>query len=123
MNGIHDRRAGARGGLSLFSALLDVSAHELLGVLLENRVDLVEQVIHVLGQLFVALGDLGVGFWGRSLVDFLITAGLAGLRLATGVTGRHGSPSSFAKQCGPSAARTIDVTRIRPRIPSGPPAD
>ena len=48
----------------LLAALLDVPADELLRVLLEHRVDLVQEVVDVLGELLVALGDLGVRLGG-----------------------------------------------------------
>jgi hypothetical protein len=37
----------------------------------------------------VALGDLRVGLGGRTGVDILLAAGLAGLRLTACVTGSH----------------------------------
>src|SRR2546423_14098858 len=64
------------------SALLDVAPDELLGVLLQHRVDLVEQVVDVLADLLVPLGDLRVGLGGRPGLDLLVAAGLARLRLA-----------------------------------------
>jgi hypothetical protein len=65
---------------------LDVSADKLLCVLFQDGVDLVEEVVDVLGDLGVALGDLRVGFGGGAGVDVLVAAGLSGLRLTAGVT-------------------------------------
>src|SRR3712207_8146332 len=53
---------------ALLAALLHISTNELLGVLLEHRVDLVQQIVDVLGQLLDALGDLRVGLDGLDLV-------------------------------------------------------
>src|SRR5712691_5961519 len=44
----------------LLAAALDVALHELLGVLLEDIVDLVQEVVEVLLDLLALLGDLGV---------------------------------------------------------------
>src|SRR5438874_9669164 len=85
-------REDQRGRMSaegLLAALLDVSADELLGVLFQYRVDLVEQVVDILADLLMPLGDLRVRLGRRSCVDFLVLAGLAGLRLAAGVAGSH----------------------------------
>src|SRR5437773_10606575 len=49
-----------RAGSRLLAAALDVALHELLGVLLEDIVDLVEEVVEVLLDLLALLGDLGV---------------------------------------------------------------
>ena len=59
----------------LLAALLHVSPHELLGVLLEDGVDLVEQVVDFLVQLLVSFGCLGVHLGRRRLVDLLVPAG------------------------------------------------
>src|SRR6516162_3333943 len=45
----------ANRGRASLAALLDIGADELLGVLLEDLVDLVEDRVHVVGQLLVAL--------------------------------------------------------------------
>src|SRR5215217_886111 len=78
----------------LLAALLDVPPHELLGVLLKYGVDLIEQVVDVLGDLLVPLGDLRARLGRRALVEFLVPTGLAGLRLTASVTGSHPLPSS-----------------------------
>ena len=46
---------GDRGWARSLSALLDVCADEVLGVLFQNIVDLIQQVVGVLGQLFATL--------------------------------------------------------------------
>jgi hypothetical protein len=63
---------------SLLTALLYVPADELLGVLLQDRVDFVEQVVDVLGDLGVALGYLWIGLNG-DVLDLLVLPALAGL--------------------------------------------
>src|ERR1700750_1511562 len=81
------RRTGARRDRpGLLAALLHVGPDELLGVLLEHLVDLVEDGVHVVGQLLLALLDvtrrlrLGpLGFLGAP----------GSLPLATGVLCRH----------------------------------
>jgi hypothetical protein len=75
--------------LFLLSALLDVATDKFLRVLLEDRVDFVEQIVDVLTQLLVALGCFGTGLGGRRLVDLFVAAGTAGLRLPTGFTSCH----------------------------------
>src|SRR5712691_10399240 len=50
----------SRAGSRLLAAALDVALHELLGVLLEDIVDLVQEVVEVLLDLLALLGDLGV---------------------------------------------------------------
>src|SRR5437016_9481694 len=49
----------SRAGSRLLAASLDVALHELLGVLLEDVVDLVEELVDVLLDLLALLGDLG----------------------------------------------------------------
>src|ERR1700691_4067664 len=71
---------GSRSGL--LAALLDVRADELLGVLLEHFVDLVEDRVHVVGELLVPLLDL---FGGRRLVLFGLVGAPRRLPLATRV--------------------------------------
>jgi hypothetical protein len=48
-------RPADRGAARSLSTLLDVRADEVFGVLLENIVDLVEQVVSLLGQLLATL--------------------------------------------------------------------
>jgi hypothetical protein len=79
------------------AALLHVSAHKFFGVLLEDRVDLVEQIVDVLGDLGVPLGNFRVGL-GGDVLDFLVATTLSGLRLTAGVSGCHLSPPSLARQ-------------------------
>jgi hypothetical protein len=59
------------------SSFLDVAADELLCVFFQYRVDLVQKVIHFLGDLLDPLGHLGVYGRRRGLVDLGIAAGLA----------------------------------------------
>src|SRR5438874_12198408 len=47
----------APGAPRLLAALLHVGPDELLGVLLEHLVDLVQDGVHVVGELFVPLPD------------------------------------------------------------------
>src|SRR5215467_7958810 len=68
------------------AALLDVRADELLGVLLEHLVDLVEDRVHVIGELLVPLLDL---LGGGRLVLFGLLGAPRRLPLATGVLRRH----------------------------------
>ena len=74
----------------LLAALLHVGTDELLGVLLEHLVDLVEDRIHVVGELFVPLPD------------FLGTARL-------GLFGLLGAPGGL-----PLAAVSFDVAMSLP---------
>src|SRR5688572_14084548 len=84
---------GARGPLRRsLAALLDVPAPELLGVL-------VQEVVDVFAQLLVALGDLRIRFRRRRLVDLVAPAGLARLGLPTAVTRRHRAASSTRSHC------------------------
>src|SRR5205807_10052897 len=46
---------GDRGSARSLSALLDVCAYEVFGVLFQNIVDLIQQVVGVLGQLLATL--------------------------------------------------------------------
>src|SRR5436305_7736521 len=85
-------REDQRGRMSaegLLAALLDIPPHELLGVLLQHGVDLVEQIVDILADLLMPLGDLRVRLRGGPVVDLLVPAGLAGLRLTAGVAGSH----------------------------------
>src|SRR6266581_5573903 len=66
----------SRAGSRLLAAALDVALHELLGVLLEDIVDLVQKVVQVLLDLLALLGDLGIG--AASLVTLV---GFGGPRL------------------------------------------
>src|SRR5215469_15592824 len=71
-----DRHLGSSG--RLLTAPLDVALHELLGVLLEDVVDLVQEVVEILLDLLSLLGDLGIGaatlvtFVGLGWPDFLL---------------------------------------------------
>ena len=66
-------QAGALAGVVTGSlpALLDERLHEVLGVGLQHVVDLVEDRVDVLVELFLALGDGRVGLDLGSLVRFL----------------------------------------------------
>src|SRR5688572_15923133 len=79
--------------LCSLTAFLHITADELLGVLLQDGVDLVEQVVHVVGDLGVPLGDLRVGL-GGDVLDLFVALALAGLRLTASVTGCHRCPPS-----------------------------
>src|SRR5690349_13376939 len=68
----------ARTALWSLAALLDERLHEVLGVGLEHLVDLVQDRVDVLVELFLALGDVGLG--GLGGLDLLLAA-LAGLLL------------------------------------------
>src|SRR5262249_31178940 len=71
--------------------LLDVGPDELLGVLLQDLVDLVQDRVHVVGQLLLALLDL----LARLRVAFLgLLAAPGSLPLAAGVLCRHAETSS-----------------------------
>src|SRR5580692_6952558 len=74
------------GRVRLLAALLDVGADELLSVLLEHFVDLVEDRVHVVGELLVPLLDL---LGGRRLVLFGLVGAPRRLPLATLVVRRH----------------------------------
>src|SRR4051812_17725004 len=69
------------GWAGSLSALLDERLHEVLGVGLEDVVDLVEDGVDVVVQGFLALGDIGLG---RDLGDVLGLARLARLLLLLG---------------------------------------
>src|SRR5690349_9191919 len=68
------------------AALLHVAPDELFRVLLEDRVDLVQEIVDVLGDLRVPLGYLRVGLDG-DVLDLLIARAPAALRLTTCVSG------------------------------------
>src|SRR3984957_16951941 len=74
------------GRVRLLAALLDVGADELLGVLLEHFVDLIEDRVHVVGELLVPLLDL---FGRRRLVLFGLVGAPRRLPLAPLVIRRH----------------------------------
>jgi hypothetical protein len=63
------------------TSFLYITPDKFFGVLLQDRVDLVEQVVDVLGDLGVPLGDLGVDL-GGDVVDLLGLVRLARLGLA-----------------------------------------
>src|SRR5260370_21975946 len=96
---VSPRRTGPDPGPRLLAALLNVRPDELLGVLLEYLVDLVEDRVHVIGELLLTLLDVLVRLW-RGLLGLL--AALGSLPLTTGVLCRHsetsvlqGHPRSF----------------------------
>src|SRR6202042_2189806 len=80
------RQPCRRGRVRLLAALLDVGADELLGVLLQHLVDLVEDRVHVVGELLVPLLDL---LGRRRLVLFGLVGAPRRLPLATLVVRRH----------------------------------
>src|SRR5262249_55723696 len=62
-------RGTRREGRSL-AALLDVGLHELLGVLLQHGVDLVQDLVHLVGELLALVGRLGArGLRRRSVLS------------------------------------------------------
>src|SRR6266851_10218782 len=74
----------ALSGLPSLAALLHVGPDELLGVLLENLVDLVQDRVHVVSELVLPLPDLLAGL----CLAFLLLLGAPGyLPLAAGVLG------------------------------------
>src|SRR6201996_1232476 len=116
-------RASGVGGSSpqapfsrLLAALLDVGADELLGVLLEHLVDLVEDRVHVVGELLVALLDL----FGRGGLVFL---GLLGaprrLPLAPVVVRCHLRFLRLRRAWCPSTAPTLSSPVACPPNPAG----
>src|SRR5690606_30939576 len=80
VGGVEERKRHGGGGYRLLAALLDVRLHELLGVGLEDVVDLVEQVVELRLDLLAGLGlggclgDLGLLALGGRLAD-LFTLG------------------------------------------------
>src|ERR1700742_587426 len=76
---------------SLFAAFLDITADKLLRVLFENVVDFVEEGVDVLGQLLVALLEVGGGgLLGLDLLGLVVATAAVGLAPAAGVPARHG---------------------------------
>ena len=73
------------------AALLDEGANEVLGVRLEDVIDLVEDRVDVLGQFLVSLGDIRRGV-SLDLVDLV---GLPLRAALTTVMGRHRGTPSF----------------------------
>jgi hypothetical protein len=62
--------------MALFAPFLDISAHELFGILFEDGVDLVEKVVDILADLLHPLGNLGIDL-GDDLVDVFLAPLLA----------------------------------------------
>ncbi|HZM77416.1 MAG TPA: hypothetical protein VFC19_16910 [Candidatus Limnocylindrales bacterium] len=82
------------GHILSFPPFLDISAHELFGVLFENGVDLVEEVVDVLADLLHPLGNLGVDL-GGNLVDVFLAPLATGLRLSTVLRSHLLCPPNF----------------------------
>src|SRR6185503_18258708 len=74
-------------GRRLLAAALHVTLHELLGVLLEDVVDLVQQVVQVLLDLLALLGELGTP--GSAVVPALVGLGRPRLLLLLLSHGSH----------------------------------
>src|SRR5690606_31572813 len=72
----------------LLAAALDVVLDELLGVLLEDLVDLVDQGVHLLLQLLALLGEL-LGALARALAALVAAVAAAALLLLLGLGRRH----------------------------------
>src|ERR1700730_16367252 len=70
---------GDRGLARSLSALLDVCADKVFGVLFQNIVDLIQQVVSVLGQLLATL--LASGRAGSGVVVIAATTTALGLLL------------------------------------------
>src|SRR5579871_4337345 len=104
-----------RGFDPLLAALLDVRAHELLGVLLEHLVDLVEDRVDVVGELLVPLLDL---LGGRGLVLLGLLGTPRRLPLAPGVLRRH---LPFLRPLGAHAPSTAPTLSSPGMLPSNPP--
>src|SRR5260370_6979467 len=89
---VSPRRTGPDPSPRLLAALLNVRPDELLGVLLEYLVDLVEDRVHVIGELLLTLLDVLVRLW-RGLLGLL--AALGHLPLPPGALFHHPEPSSL----------------------------
>src|SRR5215470_9628645 len=86
------------------AALLDVRTDEFLGVLLEHLIDLVEDRVHVVGQLLVPL----LGLIGRRGLVFFGLLGAPGrLPLASGVLRCHLRYLRPSRGAPPSTAPTL----------------
>src|ERR1700761_1586559 len=99
------------GRLGLLAALLHVRADEFLGVLLENLVDLIEDGVYVVGELFVPF--LG-GLSRPSLDLFGLVCPLGGLPLPAGVlAGCHVStsvcPNAIVTRTSPAQSRRGEI--------------
>src|SRR5690242_13708463 len=83
--------ASALAQASSLAALLDEGANEILGIRLEDVIDLVEDRIDILGQFLVSLRNVRRGV-GLDLVDLV---GLPLRAALTTVVGRHRGTPSF----------------------------
>src|SRR5580658_7817633 len=100
----------------LLPALLHVGPDELLGVLLEHLVDLVENRVHVVGELLLPLPDL-LGGAGLHLVGLFgapsglpLTACVLRCHIATSV-----SPNAIVTRESPAQSRRTKIgTKSRP---------
>src|ERR1700722_9145146 len=103
----------------LLSALLHVRPDELLGVLLEHLVDLVEDGVHVIGELFVPLGNLRggarlglFGLFGPAGGLLLTACVLVRCHVTTSVVPTLSSPVGvLPNPAGPKSVRTRDPRR------------
>src|SRR4029077_2576812 len=109
----------------LLAALLHVRPNELLGVLLEHLVDLVENGVHVVGELFVPLLDF-LGTAGLGLLGLLgaprglpLTACVLRCHVTTSV-----SPNAIVTRGSPAQSRQPEIVTpaggFAPREPPGP---
>src|ERR1700749_2436080 len=120
---------GGRSPGRILAALLDVRADELLGVLLQHLVDLVEDGVHVVGELLVPLLDfLGTA----SLGLFGLFGAPRGLPLTACVLRCHVttsvSPNAIVTRGSPAQSRQPEIgtdslsgggRRGPPRAPAG----
>src|SRR3989442_14938066 len=72
-NHARSRAPGPRRSAPLLASALHVALHELLGVFLEDVVDLVKELVDVLLHLLALLGDLRTG--GRPVAAALVGLG------------------------------------------------
>src|SRR6201989_1292017 len=105
------RRTGARRDRpGLLAALLHVRPDELLGVLLEHLVDLVEDGVHIVGELFLPLPDF-LGAAGLGL--FAPSAAPRGLPLPACVLRCHVttsvSPNAIVTRGSPAQSRQAEI--------------
>src|SRR5690349_16227363 len=117
-----NRRAPRPSGL--LAALLHVRPNELLGVLLEHLVDLVEDGVHVVGELFVPLLDfLGTA----SLGLFGLFGAPRGLPLTACVLRCHVttsvSPNAIVTRGSPAQSRQPEIVTPAGGHPPRPPRD
>src|SRR5579884_2744038 len=104
------RAVGSKG--PLLSALLDEAAHEVLGVGLEDLVDLVQDGVDVVVQLVLALLEVrGLARLSLDLLDVLRGA-VRPLLAAAGVLGRHVPHPARSRSPVPAACRRTDSNAV-----------